>query len=207
MRTLLFCAAVAFLGLGITEQAHAQKSGSRGSGRGYSNSQGYYGGGYGGNYNRGYGYGLGLGLYGGYGGYSYGYPYNGYDNSYYGNDYRNSYYPPTYSGDISPATYQPQQPSSQTVIRVMVPNPDAVVLFDGAKTSSLGRERTFLPPQLQPGYSYSYQVTASWTQDGRTVKESRTVQVVPGQPSVVDFTRAAPAELVAPPAKTKTPQS
>jgi uncharacterized protein (TIGR03000 family) len=200
MRTLLLCAAVAFLGLGITEQAQAQ----RGSGRGgYSGGRGYYGGGRG--LYGGYGYGYGNG----YGNYSYGYPFNGYDNSYYGNDLRNSFYPPSYdnSGDFTPPSYQQNQPKGQTVIRVIVPNPDALVLFDGQKTSSLGRERTFFPPQLEAGYSYSYHVSASWMKDGRAVTEARTVWVVPGQPSLVDFTRSAPAERVAPPAKTKTPQS
>jgi uncharacterized protein (TIGR03000 family) len=89
---------------------------------------------------------------------------------------------------------------------VLLADSDAVVLFDGHKTSSLGRERTFFPPSLEAGYTYSYHVSASWLKDGRTVTETRTVSVVPGQPSVVDFTRAAPAERVAPPAKTKTPQ-
>jgi uncharacterized protein (TIGR03000 family) len=224
MRAFLLCSAVAFLALGITERAQAQRGGVRG---GYSYGPGWSGGlGYsGGNYYRGYGHGNAHAYpYSGYGygygssyaypnlGYGYTYPFHGYSYgntsaypAYYGNDYR-TYYAPSYSGDISPSAYQQALPRNQTVIRVLVPDPDAVVQFDGQKTSSLGRERIFNAPNVEAGSTYSYHVTASWMQDGRTVNEARTVRFVAGQSSVVDFTRAAPAESLAQPAKTSLPR-
>ena len=79
----------------------------------------------------------------------------------------------------------------------------ATVLFDGNKTSLLGRVRLFDPPELQPGVVYTYKITASWMQGGQLVTDVRSVSVMGGQVTLVDFTRPAGVEPVGPPAPAK----
>jgi uncharacterized protein (TIGR03000 family) len=90
----------------------------------------------------------------------------------------------------------PPLPSTKAIVQVVLPDPEATLLFDGTKTSSVGRVRTFEPPELQPGVNYSYKLTASWVQGDKVFTDVRKVQVVGGQASVVDFTRPAPPEAV-----------
>ena len=71
----------------------------------------------------------------------------------------------------------------------MLPNPDAEVTFDGAKTSSVGRVRLYHTPTLDPGRANTYRIGAVWMQDGRPVTDARLVTVTPGRMTVVDFTQ------------------
>jgi uncharacterized protein (TIGR03000 family) len=72
-------------------------------------------------------------------------------------------------------------------------------LFDGSKTSSVGRVRLFEPPQLEPGVYYTYKVSISWLQSGQVMNDVRNVSIIGGKVSVVDFTRPAGAEPLGPP--------
>ena len=185
--------------------AYAQKGGGGGgrgggghssgghSGGGHSSgghiSGGHYGGGsyggghYGGGYNRGY-YGGGYypGVFGG------SYPW--YDSYTYP---RYSYYdaPPIQYYTPSTEYYAPPAPivADYANIRVIVPDPQARVWFDGSGTTSTGTDRLFNSPSLTIGSTFSYQIRASWIQGGKEVTQERTVSVTPGQTVVVDFTR------------------
>jgi uncharacterized protein (TIGR03000 family) len=84
------------------------------------------------------------------------------------------------------AAAQPGPPAPAKV-QVSVPDPSAEVLFDGQKTTLKGAVRVYETPTLTPGRTYSYRVSASWTQDGRTVQEQRTVFVTAGTTTAVHF--------------------
>jgi uncharacterized protein (TIGR03000 family) len=159
-------------------------------------------------YNNGYGYGsenynggLYAGNYGypsndsGYGGYGYGgdcccgsYGYMSPSQGYYGG----------YSGDFNQGDmYAGQQPyggfagqSNTAAIRVILPNPQAKVWFEGQGTQQTGTDRFFISPELQPG-NYVYTVKASWMQNGHEVTREKQVKVSPGRGAMVDFARQA----------------
>jgi uncharacterized protein (TIGR03000 family) len=128
-----------------------------------------------------YGYGASPWLYP-YGGYSpFGYPY--YDDPYLYND-------PFYYGG-TPQVVLPAGPVGDVVahLQVILPDPDADVWFSGYKTSSRGTSRSFDSPNLKPGSSYSYTITASWNQGGQVVSAEAVVPVTAGSRVVVDFTQ------------------
>jgi len=226
MRTFLLSAAIALVGLGIVDEAQAQRGrGGRGFGGGWGGWGGSGWGGWGGTgygnygYNRGFGYGnYGYGnSYGGYGyrGNGYGNPwfsyfrFPGYTSGYSGYSYNSypgystyNYLSPNYyyqNGTSASESGPRQLASDESVILVRVPEANAKVLFDGQATSQTGTERIFFPPKLESGSTYHYTVTASFDRNGNQVQEQRDVKVVPGQPSFVDFTTSQPAETVNPP--------
>jgi uncharacterized protein (TIGR03000 family) len=103
---------------------------------------------------------------------------------------------PTYY-DVPTPTYVQATPvaAATAAIRVILPDPQAIVWFDGGVTSSTGTERLYHTPALAYGGTYTYRIRASWTQAGRQITQERVVSVTPGQPVVVDFTQTA-AELL-----------
>jgi uncharacterized protein (TIGR03000 family) len=126
-------------------------------------------------------------LYGGF----YGSPYYSYSSpSYYT-------YPPASYQYASPAPSAPLVDPAPVAdpttaqIQVVLPNPDAELTFDGARTSSVGRVRLYHTPALDPSRSNSYRIGISWVQDGRAMTDARVVSVAPGRMSVVDFTQPA----------------
>jgi uncharacterized protein (TIGR03000 family) len=76
--------------------------------------------------------------------------------------------------------------SSPANIRVIVPNPLAVVYFGNHLTKSTGTDRVFQSPAINPG-SYNYQIKVVSDQGGQSVVQERTITVSPGQSVVVDF--------------------
>jgi uncharacterized protein (TIGR03000 family) len=146
-------------------------------------------------------YGLGLG----YAGYGFGYPFFGY-----------GYYSPFvgYGVGLGPngtpfdpfaptlgidgiasaleampngAAPPPMGPAAAAKVEVIVPDPAAEVFFDGQKTNRTGTMRVYDTPTLTPGKTYSYQVSAHWTQDGRSIRQQRTIFVNAGGTAVVNF--------------------
>ena len=107
----------------------------------------------------------------------------------YGDPYasRISAYPPISANSY----YYPPIASSIATIRVILPDPQATVVFDGRKTSSTGSERVYNTPDLTPGGSYEYQLQVSWMQDGKQVTQQRSVAVTPGKTTDVVFSRTA----------------
>ena len=165
--------------------------GHGGGGHGYGG--GGYHGGYGGGYRGGYGYG-GYGLgglgYGGYGGLGYnsGYavapPYRqGYV------DPNVQYVDPSVQQDYSQRQsgyYAPPTQDNSAMIRVFVP-PDAKVWIGGEATTKTGEDRTFASPVLTPGKSYTYQIKATWMQDGKPVEQTQKIKVLANETSNVTF--------------------
>ena len=202
---VLFPIALSIVGLLMSaNSAHAQKSRSGGhSNAGHSNG-GHYGGGYygGGYYGRPLiGIGIGVSPYYSNPGYAYGsyaYPY-----SYPYAVPRVSYYPgPVLVGQLAPT--DPVMPASPAVsttsasIRVLVPDAQAKVWFDGALTTQGGTDRLYHTPTLAAGGNYSYRIRAVWLQNGKEMVQESVAQVTPGQTSVVDFAKPLSEPLPAP---------
>jgi uncharacterized protein (TIGR03000 family) len=123
-----------------------------------------------------YDYGLGYGL--GYGG---GLPYY---------DYGNYSLPPTYAFGGSfggPSIAAPPTTEMGVQLDVFVPDPNAVVWFDGQQTASQGMTRYFDSPPLPPGREFTYTIKAAWTDRGQSVVQERVVTVRAGSRIVVDF--------------------
>ena len=176
-------------------------------GAGAYHGGGYYHGGYPYHNHYGYGYGgigIGIGL---------GYPYYGSGLSYYdptpiyvpavgptlGPSSYYSNYPtdPNAAANIAPPAVAPPAatpaainvPRDEAYIRVLVPDANAEVLLEGKSTESLGRDRLFSSPKLDPNGKYTYTVTASWLDQGHLVRMTREVSLTVGQTSVADFRR------------------
>jgi uncharacterized protein (TIGR03000 family) len=62
------------------------------------------------------------------------------------------------------------------------------------KTKQTGKDRLFVSPPLLPGYTYQYQVRASWTVDGEPVTQVRDITVRPGQNVTVELRGPAPGQ-------------
>lgn len=82
-------------------------------------------------------------------------------------------------------------PADRAMIRVKVLEPKAIVWFDGNLTSQVGTDRLFFTPPIQPNELYTYRIKAQWVDFGRIMVEERSVQVLAGKTTVVDFTRRA----------------
>jgi len=176
--------------------------GGGGHGGGGHGGGGFHGGGFNGGYGGGFrtsGYSghpyahYGNRFYGGYAGYPYSYntdaydwPNTTYDSGYYGSygygapSYPDSYYsvtPPTTSAQ---SIYSPAPAESDTSAQLTVRVPaNAEVWVDGAKTTSTGSVREYKSPPLAPG-SYTYDLSARWTENGHEVTQKQTVHISPG---------------------------
>lgn len=214
----LLGAAALFIGTDASLYARGGGGGGHGGGGGGHGGGGHggYGGGYG---RGGFGYGGGFyggGFYGGglfYGDYLTGGGYPGYfspyaypaPTPYY--SYTDPIAPyssprlatspsanPSYSYNYAPftaaelASRSAVAPKSAT-IHVVLPDPQATVLFDGRATTSTGSDRFYHSPALTPGGSYNYQLRVTWMQDGHEVTQEKTVAVTPGQTTDVVFGR------------------
>lgn len=124
--------------------------------------------------------------YGSYG-YSYPYDYSTYADSSYG------YVAPSYVGDGTSAapvagTYQAINPPSDTSAHITVNVPaDARLWFDDAPTTSTGPVRKFDSPPLTSGTPYSYEVRATWNENGREVTQTQQVAGTAGAQASVSF--------------------
>jgi uncharacterized protein (TIGR03000 family) len=134
---------------------------------------------------------------------SYTSPYYWNGGGYYGG--RSSYYydypRSTYYYDVAPSYYAapstqfyyepaPQQAPDTAQIRVLVPDPNARVWFDGNPTQQTGTDRLFHTPSLQAGVANTYRIRATFMQNGREMTQERVVSVTPGRMSMVDFNQA-----------------
>jgi uncharacterized protein (TIGR03000 family) len=80
-------------------------------------------------------------------------------------------------------------PPGAALILVQVPEQFTPILFDGAKTTSVGTTRYYVTPELPAGKASVYTVTAVVNRNGQPVNEDRQVSVSPGQTTTLDFTR------------------
>lgn len=164
---------------------------------------GYHPGGYhpGGSYYHGPAVRIGVGI-----GYGYGYVaplYYPYSYPYYGpySVPRVSYYPAPTIIVQGPLASDVPTPANSNVanIRVIVPDPDAQVWFDGNPTKQRGTDRLFHTPPLNADSNNTYRIRASWIQSGKEVVQESVATVTPGQVTVVDFARPISEEVPPPP--------
>jgi len=171
-------------------QAQSRGGGYRGGGSGGGRYSGFSAGGFYGGWGSPYRSGYGNYGYGGWGS-----PYRyGYSNYGYGNYAYPGYYPDYSSYYADPGSFAPIP--SQTVdnsarIRVILPDAQGRVWFDGNATLQTGRDRLFTTPPLSSGANYNYRIRASWMQGNQEMVQERTISVIPGQTAVVDFTQPA----------------
>jgi uncharacterized protein (TIGR03000 family) len=83
-------------------------------------------------------------------------------------------------------------PRDRAILIVRV-TADATVTVGGLPTNQKGAERTFTTPPLVPGYSYSYEFAARWTEDGKEQSSKRVVDFQAGEAKVVNLTSTTPA--------------
>jgi uncharacterized protein (TIGR03000 family) len=88
--------------------------------------------------------------------------------------------------------------SRSAMLNVTVPG-DARIFVNDLATSSTGSQRHYVSRDLQPGYTYTYQLRAEYDQDGQTMTETKVVRLNAGQSARVsfDFADEAPAQSVA----------
>jgi uncharacterized protein (TIGR03000 family) len=192
---LLASAAMLFSSAPVLAAGHGGGGhGGGGRGGGGYHGGGYRGGGYRGGGYRGYGYGgrgyYGRGYYGGwglgYGGWGYPYYYGSYGYPDYYSDYGST--PDVYQSFYTPQVTAPVFPVANNTVMLNVAVPaDATVLINGQPTTQTGQNRQYVSPQLTPGKTYSYEVTARWSENGQPVERTRTVKFEAGSQVAVNF--------------------
>jgi uncharacterized protein (TIGR03000 family) len=95
---------------------------------------------------------------------------------------------PAANVEQSRAYYPGSADADKVLINVTVPA-DAKVLFQGTKTTQTGVSRRFLSPSIAAGYRYSYNIQATWMENGKEVSQSRSFTVQPGDFVHVAITR------------------
>jgi uncharacterized protein (TIGR03000 family) len=112
-----------------------------------------------------------------------------YDSGYYGSyGYGTPSYPNLSASVTAPsagyqyqAFYPPTTAESDTSAHVTVSVPAGARLwFDNTPTTSTGPVREFYSPPLTSGKQYTYDVKASWTENGHEVTQTQKVEVTPG---------------------------
>jgi uncharacterized protein (TIGR03000 family) len=130
------------------------------------------------------GYGMNAMPYWGYG--MYAMPYGGYGSSYAPALASQLPQAPTAS-DIEVSGPLDTPPPYRAVIRARLPQRQADVSFDGKKVDTMGRSRTYVTPELSG--SRTFEVTATWTHNGRSRRVEKQVTVSAGQVRTLDFTK------------------
>jgi uncharacterized protein (TIGR03000 family) len=87
----------------------------------------------------------------------------------------------------SPPPPPPANIAAPAHIRVLVPDLNSQVWFDGSLTKQTGTDRMFHTPDLPPGGAYSYRIRAAWRANGNEMIQERVVSVAPGQTATADF--------------------
>ena len=100
----------------------------------------------------------------------------------------------------SPPAAGTGQPDGVARVTVIVP-PGAEVSFDDVTTLSKGAIRQYDSPPLEPGTRYTYDIKASWNDNGREVTQTQRVEVTAGAQVTVRFP-APPGATVQAPAAT-----
>jgi uncharacterized protein (TIGR03000 family) len=84
------------------------------------------------------------------------------------------------------------QTAGTAYVRVLLPPgaENATVTFGTQVTKEqTGRDRWFVTPTLEPGKKYYYEVSATWSADGKEVNRKQKVYVTPGQTAMIDFNK------------------
>ena len=87
-----------------------------------------------------------------------------------------------------------QGPANAAQIRVMLPTPEAKVMFDGAPTTQVGTDRLYYTPALTVGANNTYKIRITYLQGTQEMTQERTLNVAPNMTYVVNF--SAPTETI-----------
>jgi uncharacterized protein (TIGR03000 family) len=94
---------------------------------------------------------------------------------------------------VDPIRYESAKPAidaDAAMLNVAVPD-NAVVTVNGHPTSSDGRVRQFMSRGLKEGFVYTYIVDVTYDVDGAEKKESKSIQLRPGDVETVEFESAS----------------
>jgi uncharacterized protein (TIGR03000 family) len=75
------------------------------------------------------------------------------------------------------------------MLSVKVPA-DAKVFVNDRPTTSTGTDREYVSHDLAPGARYNYNIRAEFERDGKTVTETKSIQLTAGQTANLDFAGA-----------------
>jgi uncharacterized protein (TIGR03000 family) len=94
---------------------------------------------------------------------------------------------------LGPATGQPGGPRQRAYLRILLPEGDAELLFDGKPTKQTGTSRRFVTPPLASSRPAAYTLTAKWEPNNyTTVIRTRAVRVQAGREVTADLRKADP---------------
>jgi uncharacterized protein (TIGR03000 family) len=124
--------------------------------------------------------------------------YYGPDAYYYGPgwyDYSPSYtdspiYVPQTSRHVEDEFSEWTQLDQRVAARIFVPVPDAQLWVDDQEMTTGGVRRSFVSPPLDAG-TYTYTFRARWTENGKTIERTKSVEVQPGDRISVNLDSAA----------------
>lgn len=102
--------------------------------------------------------------------------------------------------------HQALAPQKVAQIRVILPEPNGAIWFDGTFTQSTGKDRLFHTPPLTPGRSYRYKIVGTWDTPAKAIREERMIFVIPDETTIVDFTKPADKREPALPAQEPSAQ-
>jgi uncharacterized protein (TIGR03000 family) len=95
--------------------------------------------------------------------------------------------PPSPAGEPGKGVYyQPQGSADAGYLIVNLPT-EAKVFVNGHATTSEGAQRQFVSRGLEPGQRYAYEVRAQIERDGKTLTETRSVQLTGGLQANLSF--------------------
>ncbi len=87
-----------------------------------------------------------------------------------------------------PSSASPASAQADAAAHITVTAPlGARVWFDGTPATSKELVRQFVSPPLKPGHRYTYDIKASWNDNGREVTQTQKVTVTAGARVQVDF--------------------
>lgn len=83
---------------------------------------------------------------------------------------------------------------TEGLLTVEVPA-DAKIFVNGQATNSAGESRQYVSRNLQAGYNYTYEVRAEIVRDGKTIEETKTIDVRAGEVAELTFNLAPAAKV------------
>jgi uncharacterized protein (TIGR03000 family) len=99
------------------------------------------------------------------------------------------YYQPPATGQRPGAAYQAFYPSEERApvfVTIRVPA-NAEIWFNGVKTKETGTVRRFVSPAIEAGYDYTYEIQVAFKENGRTIRQTRQVNVLAGDSLQLNF--------------------
>src|ERR1019366_8671747 len=91
---------------------------------------------------------------------------------------RVAFYP---SDGIADGRLPIQDTPKNAQIKVLLPDPNAKVWFDGSPTTSTGTDRLYYTPDLTANVTNSYRIRATWLANGKEITQERVVGFAPGR--------------------------